>query len=479
MSAVSVIEQEPIYPQVPAGLPLIFVVSNDTAVAGELKVKFIAEVHVSSTTPVDLSNTNDLVASFKSTPNNAGVGMFDFRAVLENYVSADNMAADGSKYKLDITDAQHRHPMHLINQFSLNNNSVKYFAIKFAVEYLGADDGVNPVDPNVVRTQSGTEINSDAFMIVNSYIKHTDELYLFNDDFGYNFQDFYPASNIPFSSVRKLFTNAPTTQYANDNDYGTVALFIPDLSPANNAVNVQFNYYDSSNSFLNTETVTKDVSTGAYLTWDTDIKKQMIFLGCYPANLRNWSTIFQGLVSAGTIHGGRIQVTINDNSSGSIRPLNIYVNCPDLKGYEPIRLCWLNQWGAWDYYTFNKKSTKSIKTKGSTYNQLEGTWNETAYRLDSYRGGKKTFRVNSTENIKMNTDYVTEDENIMFEELINSPEVYELTGFKTDVLTAFNTYVTPVRLTTSSFTRKTVANDKLIQYTFEIEKTKKLRTQSV
>jgi len=42
-----------------------------------------------------------------------------------------------------------------------------------------------------------------------------------------------------------------------------------------------------------------------------------------------------------------------------------------------------------------------------------------------------------------------------------------------------NTYVTPVRLTTSNFTRKTVANDKLIQYSFEVEKSKKLRTQSV
>ena len=41
------------------------------------------------------------------------------------------------------------------------------------------------------------------------------------------------------------------------------------------------------------------------------------------------------------------------------------------------------------------------------------------------------------------------------------------------------TYVTPVRLTTSSFTRKTVANDKLIQYTFEAELSRTLTTQSI
>ena len=40
-------------------------------------------------------------------------------------------------------------------------------------------------------------------------------------------------------------------------------------------------------------------------------------------------------------------------------------------------------------------------------------------------------------------------------------------------------YINPVRLTTSSYTKKTVANDKLMQYTFEVEKSKNLRTQSI
>ena len=80
----------------------------------------------------------------------------------------------------------------------------------------------------------------------------------------------------------------------------------------------------------------------------------------------------------------------------------------------------------------------------------------------------------------MNTGFLVEDENVIFEELINSPEVYQLEGFQTDITnSALNQYVTPVRLTTSNFTRKTVANDRLIQYTFEVEKTKTLRTQSV
>ena len=123
-----------------------------------------------------------------------------------------------------------------------------------------------------------------------------------------------------------------------------------------------------------------------------------------------------------------------------------------------------------------------ISTKGSTYQQLEGSWNDSAYRIDSFRGGKKAFRVNATEKITMNTDFVNESESSWFEELINSPEVYILEGFTDETATpntALNKYVTPVRLTTSSYTRKTIANDKIMQYTFEVEKSKTLRTQSV
>ena len=126
------------------------------------------------------------------------------------------------------------------------------------------------------------------------------------------------------------------------------------------------------------------------------------------------------------------------------------------------------------------KSSKSISTKGSTYEQLGGTWNERYYQPNSFKGGKKSFRVNATEKVIMNTDFVNESESEWFEELINSPEIYILNGLKADsVGSALTTYVIPVRLNTSSYTRKTVANDKLMQYTFEVEKSKTLRTQAV
>jgi hypothetical protein len=460
--AVSIIEQSLIQgTSVPVGQELIFVVSNQTAVANETRVKFVAEVYIGTTPPNPSADTP--IGTFKTTPNNAGVGMFDLRNVVENYVKADNMAFNQSKYKTTVTSATARHPIHLIDQYSLNTNAVKFMVVRFSVEYL--------VDNSVV-IDTNTRVNSIGNAISNGYIKHTDILNKVGNSFGYNDSERFLLAN----STNEFLTNAPSTQYANLEDYGTIAFASP-----YNLNKIRLKYYDSNNIQIGTtQNVTRNLANGAFTTFALNSTYFIVYFGCFPGNLQNWSSVFQGITSS--IEGGYITVQGIDAASNLVTKLyTIKVNCPNGKGYEPIRLCWLNQWGVWDYYTFTQKSIKSTSTSGATYNQLAGTWNESLYRPDSYKGGKKTFRVNATEKITMNSDFVTEDEAVIFEELINSPEVYLLKGYEDIVETSFvlNQYVTPVRLLTSSFTKKTIANDKLMQYNFEIEKSKTLRTQAV
>ena len=468
------IEQKPLYTQLPVGQEVIFVVSNNNIYANQTNVRFIAEVHISNETPPNINTTTDVVGTFKSRPNNAGVGIFDFRQIVEYSVAADNMGAILSTYKgtvatfgSSVTEVEAKWPMHLIDKYSRNINSMRWMAIVFKTQYTDASGVVQIVDPQP----------SEDYKIFNSYLKYTDVLTMGTapneNDFGFDLDAFTFSAN-----TDKFLTNAPTTQYANLDDYGTLAY----LSPNDDLHQIRFRYLSSTGSVLGTENVDRDVANGAYAVFSSFISNHLYFFGCFPANLRNWSTTFRALVTAGTIDGGSIQVgAYNVGGSQISQQYTIKVNCPDLKGFESIRLCWLNQWGAWDYYTFTKKSTRSITTTGSTYEQLAGSWNKGTYRVDSYKGGKKAFRVNATEKITMNSDFVGEDENVMFEELINSPEVYILKGYQdiTETNSALNQYVIPVRLTTSSFTKKTIANDKLIQYTFEVEKSKTLRTQSV
>ena len=140
----------------------------------------------------------------------------------------------------------------------------------------------------------------------------------------------------------------------------------------------------------------------------------------------------------------------------------------------------LNKFGTWDYYTFNQKSVRSLNTTKSQYTQLGGTWNQATYQPHGYKGGMKNFRVNAKESIKLNTDYLNDLQSEWMEGLFNSPEVYILTGeTTTDNAGLINKYLQPVILSTTGYTRKTVANDKLIQYTIDVERNKELRTQTV
>ena len=146
--------------------------SNKTAVANEVNVKFVAKVHVSENTYTNLNTTNDLVGTFKTTPNNAGVGIYNFSNIIENYVSADNLASPGSSYKGTVTTATtFRPPLQLIDKYSLNDNIVRYMAIEFAVEYKGASDVSGNSDPNTIQIQAGTEQNSRVYVLFNGYIK--------------------------------------------------------------------------------------------------------------------------------------------------------------------------------------------------------------------------------------------------------------------------------------------------------------------
>ena len=465
------IEQHPLYTLNTVGQDVIFTASDATVVATYFNVKYIAEVHIGTDT-INLAVSTDVVGTFKTTPNNGGVGMYDFRPIIESFVSADNLAPSTSEFK---GVSYNNIPTHIIDKYALNQNTVRYLKIKFKVEGAATAGGT----VSVIDTEDSAQ-----YTLFNGYLKRTDILDLVTNDFGYDTTRFYLNPKIVGGEiVGNWLTNAPTTQYANLSDYGTLSMYSADLAVVGVPTDldrITITYYNDSGTSIGTEDIDNLDANGGFTTYGTTTEKQVMYFGCFPANLRNWSTTFQALVTAGTIQGGHYVIRAHNPNHNLLDHITINVNCPTLKGYEPIRLAWLNQWGAWDYYTFTMKSAKTTSTKGSTYQQLEGTWNDSIYQVNGFKGGKKSFRVNATEKISMNTDFVSESVSEWFEDLINSPEVYILDGYQFQPADpAFNQYATPVRLTTSSFTRKTVANDKLMQYTFEVEKSKTLRTQSV
>ena len=473
------IDQKPLYKTLPVGQDIVFSVSDSTIVANNFNVKFVAEVYVSNSNAS--LNTQNRIAVLKTTPNNAGVGIFSLQPVLESFVKADNNGTDflnGSTYKTITYSNTTPHPIHLIDKYATSDNSAKYFMIEFSLEYSPTIDGVVTID-------TSNKVLSEIYLFYNGYLNYDDVLNQTGNDYGYPLSDLnyvMDADNAYFLS------NAPTTQFARLTDYGTLPFFNflstgdysfqtgSDTSTINKVHYFSIKLYNSSNALLATTTPFANFSNGSSTTPNQYSNIRTNYFGAFPANLDGaaysaWVT-HRANVSYYTIQG------FDDDNQIISQLYTINIITDDCKGFEGIRLTWLNPYGVWDYYTFTKKSVRSIQTNRTSYTQLGGTWNESTYKINGFSGGKKNFRVNSKELITVNTDYLLDADAIWFEDLINSPEVYILNGFSSDSNGMVNKYVEPVTVTTSSYTRKTKANDKLIQYTFELEKSKNKRIQS-
>ena len=244
------IEQKPLYTTLPIGQQVIFSVSDNTTVALKFKVKFVAQVYVSNTAIT--WSASELVGTFKTTPNNAGVGIFDFRPILETFVKPDNEPTFYSTYK-GIPKSITTFPIHLIDEYSLSDNSIKYFAVNFYVEYSDTATG------SVINFTTLDATSSDSYTMFNGVLQYDNVLTksLFGNNYGYNLDEFYLDD-----TSAKFLSNAPATQYARLEDYGTFPFlnFLPTSSDDLDWMTIS--YYNAAGGGLGSDNVLNQTSAG-------------------------------------------------------------------------------------------------------------------------------------------------------------------------------------------------------------------------
>ena len=476
-----VIEQKPKYRLIPAASNIIYTLYDAVTINptnNKFKIKYTADVYVSNKTASIISSAN-LAGVFKVTPNGEGYGIFDFSPILQNYVTPEytggtvhntNTTYNSQYNGVDYTENT-PHTIHQIDDFSTNRNCVRFVAVRFNIEASNAID-----EP--VTNQYGSDTVADTVLIYNGVLYDTDILNLGSSgNFGFNLDE---AGFVMNSNTDKFLTNAPTTQYIRENDYLTLSYFNSydwDFEvgtaglqyPSVKYVKIQFYYNGSTTGSLITKTI--QASTGGHSGYFNDSNTKLQFAGIGTGNL---------LGAGETIPASWDYYTVIAYDSGNNQvsdTYNFYKQTEDCKEYETIRLTWLNKFGVWDYYNFTKKSVRTFNTQRKSYTQIMGNWNTSRFRPDGHTGGKKYFGSNTTESITLNTDYITENEAIWLEELFISSDVYILEQRSTDNAQQgyMRKYIKPTTIIDKKHTRKTKANDRLIQYTFKIEvdKTKK------
>tara|TARA_R100000781_G_C4079162_1_gene127123 strand:- start:926 stop:2416 length:1491 start_codon:yes stop_codon:yes gene_type:complete len=263
-------------------------------------------------------------------------------------------------------------------------------------------------------------------------------------------------------------------------DYHTVA-FLNDNSNFDSALTqIQIAYYNSSNALIgdaeyiaNTNTNGGEVPTDGSLT----NSERLLYFGCGPANLEAQSRNTDARPSnkSGwayyTIRGTSDTPTNPATSTNKTAAYYFIKQDGSCKGYNVRRLAWINSKGGYDYFNFKLKSTQTVNVERNNYNKMLGTFSGSKWRYNNTQRGKTTRQTTATLKEIINTDYISEQQANLIEKLIMSSDVQVVENSDT-------TYTQAVMITSSSHVRKTVANDKLIQYTIEIEYANPLNTNS-
>ena len=129
--------------------------------------------------------------------------------------------------------------------------------------------------------------------------------------------------------------------------------------------------------------------------------------------------------------------------------------------YEPKKVTFINKFGALQDMYFFKKAVEKMTVKKETYksNILDSN-----YSYNRSNHVKRNFNVIGNESITLSSGYLSEEYNEVFKQLLLSEKVW-LTN-----LTDTEEQILPINVKTSNITYKTSLNDKLVEYTFDFDK---------
>mgnify|MGYP003149758748 FL=1 len=420
----------------------------------------------------------------KISPDTLGIGNFNLRDILEQYVSSDNTAklsAPHSTFRgqqIIFADGFEL-PVHLIQQYTQSNYALSHFTLEFGEEYASSTTGPTTVYNNLLSDADNTVFNGVA--------PNRSQKYYYNSgsDAGYavDIQD-NNASTVgsiyggPYvahtgSANAKFITNAPTNQYCRAGDFMTVAIFtgfINGVAAAWDRISIEFPNGNKYEAPCNATFNGRDGSGDGAIQ---PIGRHWHYFGIGPGN-QTGITDFDNNYGLNDYYDFALYNGTNavaGNRTSQYYRINKMED--DCKGYETIRLCWLNRHGAWDYYNFTKKSFREIDIE-KEYLQHDNINYALGVKKHNYFRTNSVYNTTAKERITANTDWVDDEHAIWLEELFTSPEVYMLGQFNTNDLGTDSymldlNYVTPVIITNNKYERYTSANDKVAQYEIEIE----------
>ncbi len=434
--------------------------SSSTTVA-QSGFKFVFEVRIFTTDENGDSVTD--YHRFTVKPNSDGFASFDAAQIIQDYCTTDTEIFTGA------VSGSH-------NNTHASVFPTERFSIHTVDRYSRQKSNLIKV---VVAVYSQYELNGTVFMPFNVL---GEDYAFFNgvQPLEQGSTDFDDLKYILNGNTKEFLTyTSPTIERkVRLGDYHTFAFFngtfkqVGSILSFTSQVNhITITFLNSTGNTLGTNTLTNNsfndgLGTSSTTIEDEDtIQASLLYAGVGPANIINRGGSIPLNTKTYTVQ------SFNSTGAASSAVYTFRLEEDDCKGFETIRLAYLNRLGGYDYYNFTKKSTRTVDTNRGLMKHNPVHFGNVYAGRQNFIGGTGVYRSRSVEIIEANTDYITENEAAALEELFTSPNVYIQ-----DTTQSPDTFL-PVVVTEKTYTKQTTANDALKQYVISIEKSNEKLTQ--
>ena len=154
------------------------------------------------------------------------------------------------------------------------------------------------------------------------------------------------------------------------------------------------------------------------------------------------------------------EVYVNYTNATETKTKILKVKTFDCSRYDPIRVTFVNKYGAFQDLYFTRRSNESINVKTEDYKASVMDFANFSYDTSSHQ--MRTLNLVGNESITLNTDYIDESCNEHIKQLMLSEQIW-MTRLTDEEK------IVPLKLKSNSLQLKKRVNDKLIQYTMEFD----------
>jgi hypothetical protein len=147
----------------------------------------------------------------------------------------------------------------------------------------------------------------------------------------------------------------------------------------------------------------------------------------------------------------------SSDTSVTVGGITVQINRICEPVFDIVKVIFMNKFGALQEFHFNKKHTIGFNSTQQNYESMliqANTYSSTDHQ-------KYVYNKQGLETIQLNTGYIDQGQFETIKQLMLSEQVYAKIGT--------NSTIYPMNVITSSLTKKTKVNDKLVNYSLEME----------